>query len=169
MRKDIDVSFDFRSDTPPDRDPDVLSPTLHRYHQWLWSKPLPNGMPFDLHDARPNGYLHHRSEVGEFLLSSDAVIPSFRKEKSLLSTFASIPPEEQATFVGVTYTMGGMMVFPGNRVDRKMTINAARGFHPRLKDRFDLTAECIRRHYRRRMESVEWHAGALRGVLRSVR
>ena len=39
------------------------------------------------------------------------------------------------------------MVFPGNRVDRKMTINGARGFHPRIKDRFDLTLECIRRHY----------------------
>jgi hypothetical protein len=40
-----------------------------------------------------------------------------------------------------------MMVFPGNRIGRKMTINGARGFHPRIKDRFDLTVECIRRHY----------------------
>ena len=28
-----------------------------------------------------------------------------------------------------------------------MTINGARGFHPRIADRFDLTLECIRRHY----------------------
>ena len=28
-----------------------------------------------------------------------------------------------------------------------MTINGARGCHPRIKDRFDLTLECIRRHY----------------------
>jgi hypothetical protein len=28
-----------------------------------------------------------------------------------------------------------------------VTINGARGFHPRIKDRFDLTVECIRRHY----------------------
>jgi hypothetical protein len=41
-----------------------------------------------------------------------------------------------------------MIVFPGNRVGRKMTINEARGCHPRIKDRFDLTVECIRRHYR---------------------
>jgi hypothetical protein len=40
-----------------------------------------------------------------------------------------------------------MMIFPGNRIGRKMTINGARGFHPRIKDRFDLTVECIRRHY----------------------
>ena len=42
-----------------------------------------------------------------------------------------------------------MMIFPGNRIGRKMTINGARGFHPRIKDRFDLTVECIRRHYRK--------------------
>ena len=47
----------------------------------------------------------------------------------------------------IGYTIGGMMLFPGNRVGRKMTINGARGFHPRIKDRFDLTVECIRRHY----------------------
>jgi hypothetical protein len=28
-----------------------------------------------------------------------------------------------------------------------MTINGARGCHPRIKDRFDLTVECIRRYY----------------------
>ncbi len=28
-----------------------------------------------------------------------------------------------------------------------MTLNGARGLHPRIKDRFDLTIECVRRHY----------------------
>lgn len=36
----IDTAFDFRTDTPPGRDPDSHSPTLRRYHQLLWSKPL---------------------------------------------------------------------------------------------------------------------------------
>ena len=44
-------------------------------------------------------------------------------------------------------TPSGMMVFPANRVGNQMTINGARGFHPRIKDRFDSHAECIRRHY----------------------
>jgi hypothetical protein len=39
------------------------------------------------------------------------------------------------------------MVFPGNRVDGKQTINQARGFNGSIADRFDLTLECIRRHY----------------------
>ncbi|MDQ2929371.1 MAG: hypothetical protein M3Y05_00935 [Gemmatimonadota bacterium] len=149
MRDDIDVTFDFRSDTPPDKDPDIFSPTLHRYHQLLWSKPLPCGTRFDLRDARPRGYLHHRSDLGEFFLSSDSVVPSFRKETRLASVFAEIPAEARAEFVGATYTIGGMMIFPGNVIERKMTINGARGFHPRIKDRFDLTIECIRLHYRR--------------------
>ena len=44
-------------------------------------------------------------------------------------------------------TIGGMMVFPGNQIDRKWTINQARGCTRRISDRFDLTLECIRRHY----------------------
>lgn len=43
--------------------------------------------------------------------------------------------------------MGSMIIFPANRIDGKSTINGARGFHPSIKDRIDLTLECIRRHY----------------------
>jgi hypothetical protein len=39
------------------------------------------------------------------------------------------------------------MVFPGNRIDGKPTINIARGLNRRIADRMDLTLECIRRHY----------------------
>jgi hypothetical protein len=44
-------------------------------------------------------------------------------------------------------------VFPGNRVDRKMTLNGARGFNSKIADRFDLTLECIRRYYGGRQQS----------------
>ena len=142
----IDPSFDFRSDTPPGGDPDALSPTLRRYHRQLWSKPLPSGDMFELVDTMPRAYLHHRSHLGEFRLSSDSVIPTFRKEKTLAPVFEQLPGE-LAEFLRISYTIGGMMVFPGNQVDRRMTINAARGCHPLIKDRFDLTVECIRRFY----------------------
>lgn len=39
------------------------------------------------------------------------------------------------------------MVFPGNKIGGKQTINGARGFNAKIADRFDLTLECIRRHY----------------------
>ena len=149
----IDITFDFRSDTPPGRDPDARSPTLRRYHQLLWSKPLPSGAPFELDVTAPGVYLHPRcdsaprSELGKFGLSSDAVIPGFSREKRLKHIIDQIPQEETAAFNRIGYTIGGMMVWPGYKVDGKMTINGQRGCHPRIKDRFDLTLECIRRHY----------------------
>ena len=48
MRTDIDITFDFRRDTPEGKDPDTYSKTLRRYHQLLWSKRLPGGELFDL-------------------------------------------------------------------------------------------------------------------------
>lgn len=140
---DIDIAYDFRRDSEG-KDPDNASPTLRRYHKHLWSKALPGGAAFDLSDSNANCYLHHHSALGEFFLTSDAVIPTFDMVKTLTSI---IPKEEIEAFNTISYTIGGMMVFPGNRIDRKMTINGARGFHPRIKDRFDLTLECIRRHY----------------------
>jgi Family of unknown function (DUF6994) len=143
----IDITFDFRSDTPLGRDPDARSPTLRRYHQLLWSKPLPSGAPFELDVTTPHAYLHHRSELGEFFLSSDAVIPSFSRAREMKHIMDQIPRAETEASNRNGYTIGGMMVFPGYQVDGRMTINAQRGCHPRTRDRFDLTLECIRRHY----------------------
>jgi len=155
MSNPIDITFDFRSDTPPGKDPDAFSSTLRKYHQLLWSKPLPSGVVFELVDTTAQVYLHHASEIGEFFLSSDSVVPSFTRELKMAHILKQISAEALATFNTVGYTIGGMMVFPGNRIDGKMTINGARGFHPRIKDRFDLTVECIRRHYRGESSPLE--------------
>jgi hypothetical protein len=143
----IDITFDVRSDTPRGQDPDAFSPTLARYHQLLWSKPLPSGSPFELRISGPPFYLHHVSELGEFRLSSDGMVPSFSRAPELRRTFAEIPQAETDEFLRLGYTIGDMMVFPANKVGGRMTINGARGCHPRIRDRFDLTVECIRRHY----------------------
>jgi len=149
MSNHIDITFDFRSDTPPGKDPDSHSRTLRSYHKLLWSKPLPSGVVFELeYTTSPPYYLHHQSKMGKFVLSSDAVVPSFTRESRCSHIIEKMPPEELDAFNSKGYTMGGMMIWPANRIDGKMTINGARGFHPRIKDRFDLTVECIRRHYR---------------------
>ena len=148
MKEVIDVTFDFRSDTPPGRDPDTYSPTLSRYHRLLWSRPLPGGEHFHLEATPvPPYYFRHASDLGEFVLSSDAVVPTFSRAREMGAIMASIPVDKTAEFNRLGYTIGGMMVFPANLVQGKMTINGARGFHPRIRDRFDLTVECIRRHY----------------------
>ena len=144
MRTDIDITFDFRRDTPEGKDPDTHSKTLRRYHKLLWSRRLPSGELFELDDTTPGKYLFHRSAMGEFSLSSDAVIPTFKWARHVKEL---IPDEDLKDFSAVGYTIGGMMVFPGNSIDRKWTINQARGCTKPIRDRFDLTLECIRRHY----------------------
>lgn len=147
MINSIDIAFDFRSDTPIGKDPDIYSSTLRQYHKLLWSKPLPNGKLFTLSDLKAGVYLHHQSELGEFFLSSDTVIPSFGKWKSMEHIISQLKDGELEEFRGMSYTMGGMLIFPANRIDGKSTINGARGFNALIKDRMDLTLECIRRHY----------------------
>ena len=147
MRNLIDTSFDFYSDTPNGKDPDSYSHTLREYHKLLWSKSTPNGLRFDLTDTTPNIYLHHQSQLGEFFLSSDSIAHSYRHWKSMSHIINQISPNEIDLFFGVCSTIGAYIIFPSNKIDNKMTVNGSRGINPRIKDRFDLTLECIRRHY----------------------
>lgn len=142
----IDTTFDFRTDAGG-KDPDTYSPTLRRYHKALWSKPLPNGQLFLLDDTTPGVYLHHRSHLGEFFLSSDSVMPTFTRWIAIRPIIEQFPEMDNEAFRTIGYTIGGMMVFPGNKIDGKQTINGARGFNRKIADRMDLTLECIRRHY----------------------
>jgi hypothetical protein len=142
----INVGFDFRTDAGG-KDPDAHSPTLRGYHRRLWSKALPSGEFFDLSDTARGVYLHHRSALGEFFLSSDSVMQTFTRWPALKPITDQFPESENEAFRTISYTIGAMMVFPANQVDRKWTINQARGCNRSISDRFDLTLECIRRHY----------------------
>ncbi|WP_141282803.1 DUF6994 family protein [Pseudonocardia hydrocarbonoxydans] len=142
---DIDIGFNVSSDTPPGRDPDSHSPTLREYHRLLWSKPLPDGTPFTLMPSGRAHYLLHESTKGRFSLSSDAIN---NQHRGLLSdVYGSRAQQVNDDFCRATMTVGGYILFPGERLNRKPTINQHRGMHPRIRDRFDLTLECIRRHY----------------------
>lgn len=147
MNITIDTEFDVYSDTPSGRDPDSHSPTLRRYHKMLWSKRLPDGREFALSDAYPKAYLHHESQRGEFVLSSDSIGHTYRHVKAMALIVNQVPEEELDQFFAICSTIGAYVVFPSRKVDRKPTINGARGLHWQIKDRFDLTLECIRRYY----------------------
>ncbi|MGV8885300.1 MAG: DUF6994 family protein [Microbacteriaceae bacterium] len=144
---EFDENFDMRSDTPAGKDPDQHSPTLRRYQQLLWSKPLPSGAVFTLDTSVKSRYLHHTSELGEFFLASDAATRTFVKVSKAAPVISQISAEDREKFSRQGYTIGGIMVFPGNRIGRQPTINGARGMHPKIADRLDLTLESIRRHY----------------------
>jgi hypothetical protein len=145
--KFIDVTFDVRTDSGHDRDPDKYSSTLRAYHKILWSKELPNGKLFDLNDNRQYNCLYHRSELGEFWLTSDSIIPTYRKYTNAQDIIRQIPENEINSFYDLAHTIGGYTVFPANRIDGKYTINQARGVNKAISDRMDITLECIRLYY----------------------
>lgn len=143
----INTSYDFRIDAHG-KDPDTHSQTLRQYHKFLWSKRLPGGTHFELDDVTPRTYLHHKSDLGEFFLSSDSIIQTFISWKKLNHIIRQFPEVENETFMAMGYTIGGMMIFPSNRINKtKQTINGAKGFNQTIADRMDLTLECIRRYY----------------------
>lgn len=143
----IDITFDFRTDSGG-KDPDSHSPTLLRYHKLLWSKPLPSGQAFELTPSSRKPYsLLHNSGLGAFYLTSDSVLATFTRRRDMQTIISQIPPADIVALNTITYTIGGMVLWPGNQIDGKWTINQARGCTGRIADRFDLTVECIRRHY----------------------
>ena len=147
MRFVVDTDFDVYTDTPPGKDPDALSPMLRSFHKTLWSKALPGGELFELSLDHPKAYLYHRSNSREFFLSSDSVGHTYRNTKAMSPIVSRIPVDEMKHNLRICSTVGGYVIFPSKKIDRKPTINGARGLNWKIKDRFDLTLECIRRHY----------------------
>ena len=141
----IDTTFNFYTDANGG-DPDSTSPTLKRYHRLLWSKPLPNGTKFELLDNKSGVYLHHKSELGEYFLGSDAITHSYKNHKRKQWLITQISNEVDELF-DTGSTIGAYTIFPNNRIDGNHTINQARGVNSLIDDRFDLTIECIRRFY----------------------
>jgi hypothetical protein len=94
MSGEIDTKFNFYTDTPAGKDPDAHSPTLRRYHKTLWSKALPSGRKLELVDTHPNSYLYHKSELGEFFLTSDAITHSYRNTSQIFYVIAHTSADE---------------------------------------------------------------------------
>ena len=80
-------------------------------------------------------------------MSSDTITATFIRWESFRPIASQFSDESNQAFQTLAYTIGGMIIWPGNRVDGRMTINGARGFLKKISDRMDLTLECVRRHY----------------------
>lgn len=137
----FNTEYDFRADAGG-YDPDAYSPTLKQYHRFLWSKAVPAGGELVLDEK-----LNNTSSLGAFAFSSDSIIHSFSKWQRYQHIIRQVSQEDIESFVHLSYTIGGMLIFPRNRVNGQHTINQARGVNPLICDRFDLTLECIRKYY----------------------
>jgi hypothetical protein len=143
---DIDITYDFRTDSNGN-DPDSHSKTLKAYHKFLWSKKLPNGKIFLLSDSVEGKYLYHKSDLGEYFLTSDAFIHTYSTWQRTKDLIKQIPIDEIEYFNYISYTIGGIILFPGNPIDSLSTMNQERGTNKYINDRMDLTLECIKRYY----------------------
>lgn len=153
----IDVSFDFTTDTPnywnnywqdeigrSFADPDMLSKKLRLYHKTIWSKKLPNNEFLELEIGSVSQYLKWK----DFKFGSDSITTSFRNKSNkalILKVVDSMPNYREfiENYVRKSYTIGGAIIFPKTMGG----INQMRGLNRKIRDRFDLTLECIRRYY----------------------
>lgn len=153
VRAAIDPDLDFASYYQVGGDPDRDCERLYVWHRILWGCAFPGVGPFDLEVVYTRGYgMRLRSPDGsEFSLGSDGIIPTW-SSAGWTSRFAADLVAEVAKdaddFYRIACTMGGYIAFPRNRVGQTgWTINQSRGMTASIADRFDLTLECIRRHY----------------------
>lgn len=141
----IDVTFDFRTESGT-KDSDSHSPTLRSYHQILWSKQLPSGATLELREDAKK-YLLAKTPSGEMRLTSDSITNSLSGHKALQHFISQVPESLIVEVKSHGSTIGSRLVFPGEQIDGGKTINVLRGFNAKIRDRFDFTLECIRRHY----------------------
>ena len=142
----IDINFDFRLDANGG-DPDLNSPLLKSYHQYLWSKKLPNGQIFSLKAGHAGEYLVFENASNRIVLSSDSIVNSYGSRKNPPPIVKQVEEGLIESFKQLNSTIGGFILFPGKKVFHLMTINQERGVNPLIADRFDLTLECVRRFY----------------------
>ncbi|MCB9247442.1 MAG: hypothetical protein H6613_02320 [Ignavibacteriales bacterium] len=127
-------------------DPDSTSTTLLNYHKELWNKTLPNETIFELTDKKSGIDLYHNSELGGFLLGSDAITHSYKNNARKKWLIKQIYDNVNELFE-ISSTIGAYTIFPKNKIDHKLTINEERGVNKFIDDRFDLKLECIRLFY----------------------
>ena len=155
--KGIDVSINMADVTPhywdgywddamgrSSKDPDCECALLQDYHYKLWSKKLPNGDILNLKKGYGKNYL----TWDNFRFGSDSIIVSFRYDKykeMIYEVMKAVPSYKDfiENYLNISNTIGGFIIFP----KQKGGINQVRGCNYQIRDRFDLTLECIRRYY----------------------
>ena len=146
-----DPDTDFASHYSNDGDPDADCRRLYSWHRALWGRPVPGISAFELDVIYDRGFEMSLAapDGARFRLASDGMIPTWSKWKRAFNAdLVAEIARDADDFYRVASTIGAYIVFPRNRMGQTGdTINQARGRNPLIADRFDLTLECIRRHY----------------------
>ena len=80
----------------------------------------------------------------DMYFGSDSITCSFHQQLiEIVKQWIPNHDEFKKDYWHKTYKVGGTIIFPQLR----WSMNQARGCHKRIRDRFDLTLECIRKFY----------------------
>lgn len=141
---EIDDKFCFYDDEDYGGDADCDSHRLREWHRRLWTKRLPTGDRLEWL-IEPGGYLISAAPHGPFRVSSDTIATSHSNYHrfGVPQVQAGMSADELTQYERAFYTIGGFIIFP----TRPQSLNQRRGSNSAIADRFDLTLECIRRHY----------------------
>ncbi len=141
----------------------MASRRLYSWHELLWGRRVEGVQSFDVAIRYTYRYeLELTTHDGQKMrLGSDGMINTWTSPgwASLFGFESDLVREINADvddFYRVASTIGGYIVFPLNGEGQSgQTINQVRGRHRDIADRFDLTLECIRRHYRARNVGIQ--------------
>ena len=143
--KDDTNYWDTYSNGHSDTDPDIHSQTLRTYQQKLYSNRKCNGKQLLKH------LVEGKNKHYDYLICTDTGT-RFGSD-SIINMYAYQLPEVEKEiyeyktkirdYIEKGYTIGGEIIFPKHR----MSMNQCRGINHKIRDRFDLTLECIRLFY----------------------
>jgi hypothetical protein len=142
------------------RDIDTYSQTLREYQACIYKKALPrhkntifdlklgNNPEYDyLYWNSPNYY---GDDLAKSRFASDSIVNMQERYQPYLGDDDFVPDLKDKgirkilkEYVKSASTIGGEIIFPKH----PNSVNVARGRNPKIRDRFDLTLECIRRFY----------------------
>lgn len=165
--KDIDENIDrfvtqYLDNHDKVRDIDTYSQTLREYQACIYKKALQrhNNIIFDLKLGNNPEYdylywndsIYYGDDLAKSRFASDSIVNMQERYKPVRDNdFVPDLTDEGIKrilkeYVKSASTIGGEIIFPKH----PNSINAARGRNPKIKDRFDLTLECIKRFYEQR-------------------
>lgn len=158
--KDIDEDIDnfieqYLNDHKSVPDIDTYSQTLREYQACIYKKTLYRGELFDLkigNDPKDD-YLYwcspnyYGDDLAKSRFASDSIVnmqERYKPHKKLVPILKDEGIRKiLKEYVKSASTIGGEIIFPKH----PNSVNMARGRNPKIRDRFDLTLECIRRFY----------------------
>lgn len=152
--KDLKIERRLNENIPDGGDPDRDSKELKEYHRILWSSRELSSKSFKLVNGPANKLIYENGDLS-IAFTPDSITNSFYRHKRRTKIIDQYCEEDSEIrnllndYFKTDYVIGSSIIFPVsiNGISIQKTLNIKRGISRYIRDRFDLTLECIRRYY----------------------